>query len=89
MPSSARRRASLLLVKMRFKPSLSKPFNRPGIHDPLSNVGKLSGARGGDVTIERRGRDAEAVRDLGHADVGIGQQRLGGLTNTTPPGPLH
>jgi hypothetical protein len=36
-------------------------------------------SRGGDVTIERRGRDAEAVRDLRHADVGIGEHRLGGL----------
>jgi hypothetical protein len=27
----------------------------------------------------RRRRDAEAVRDLGHPDVGVGQQRLGGL----------
>ena len=29
--------------------------------------------------IERRGRDAEAVRDLRHADVGIGEHRLGAL----------
>jgi len=29
--------------------------------------------------IERRGRHAEAGRDLSHADVGIGQHGLGGL----------
>jgi hypothetical protein len=40
---------------------------------------RYRGSRGGDVTIERRGGDAEAVRDLSDADVGIGQHRLGGL----------
>ncbi len=35
--------------------------------------------RPGDVPIERRGRDAEVVRNLRHTDVGIGQQRLGSL----------
>jgi hypothetical protein len=39
----------------------------------------VRGSRGGDVAIERRGRDPEAVRDLRHADVRIGQHRLGGL----------
>jgi hypothetical protein len=29
--------------------------------------------------MERRGRNAEAVCDLSDADVGISQQRLGGL----------
>ena len=46
---------------------------------PFSNVRGIRGSGGGDVTIERRWRDAEAVRDLSHTDVGIGQQRLGGL----------
>jgi hypothetical protein len=32
-----------------------------------------------DIAIERSRRDAEAVRDLAEADIGIGQQRLGGL----------
>jgi hypothetical protein len=31
------------------------------------------------MSIERRRRDAEAVRDLSHADVGIGEHRLDGL----------
>src|SRR5689334_20347535 len=34
----------------------------------------MRGACGGDVAIERRRRDAEAVRNLGDADVGIRQQ---------------
>src|ERR1700719_4087651 len=46
---------------------------------PFSTVWGIRGSCGGDVPIERRGRDAEAVRDLSHADVGIGEQRLGGL----------
>jgi hypothetical protein len=33
----------------------------------------------GDESIGRRGGDAEAVRDFSHADVRIGQHRLGGL----------
>jgi hypothetical protein len=45
----------------------------------ISNIRGIRGSRGGDVAIERRGRHAEAVRDLGNADVGVGQQRLGGL----------
>ena len=40
----------------------------------LSSASGIRSSRGGDVPIERRGRDAEAVRDLGDADVGIGQQ---------------
>jgi hypothetical protein len=40
---------------------------------------KIRGARGGDVTIERRRRDTETVCDLGDADIGIGEQRLGSL----------
>ena len=45
----------------------------------FSTAWGIRGSRGGDVTIERRWRDAEAVRDLGHAVVGIGQHRLGGF----------
>ena len=43
--------------------------------EPVSNTRSIRGSRGGDVPIKRRGRDAEAVRDLRHADVGIGKQR--------------
>src|SRR5271155_3477901 len=45
----------------------------------FSNVVKMRGARGGDVTIQRRRRDAQAVCDLGDADVGVGQHGLGSL----------
>jgi len=43
------------------------------------NARSIRGSRRWDVPIERRGRDAEAVRYLGHGDVGIGEHRLGGL----------
>src|ERR1700687_2990472 len=46
---------------------------------PLSTVRGVRGSCGRDVPIEGRRRDAEAVRDLSHADVGIGEHRLGGL----------
>jgi hypothetical protein len=45
----------------------------------LSRTRKIRGSRGGDVPIERRRRYTQAMRDLGDADVGIGQQRLRGL----------
>jgi len=45
----------------------------------LSNAWRIRGSRGRDVPIERRRGYAEAVRNLGHADVGVGQHRLGGL----------
>src|SRR6516225_5894662 len=48
-----------------------------GIKRPFSNAWGIRGARGGNVTIERRRRDAETVCDLGDTDVGVG--RLGGL----------
>jgi hypothetical protein len=38
------------------------------------NARRISGSRSGDVPIERRGRDAEAVRDLRHPDVRVGEQ---------------
>ena len=41
--------------------------------------GGIRGSCGGDVAIVRRRRDAEAVRDLSYADVGISKHRLGGL----------
>ena len=44
-----------------------------------SNVGKMRGARGGDVTIQRRRRDTKTVCDLSDADVGVGQHRFGSL----------
>jgi len=43
------------------------------------NARSIRGSRRWDVPIERRGRDAEAVRYLGHGDVGIGEHRLGGI----------
>jgi hypothetical protein len=36
-------------------------------------------SRGGNVTIQRRRRHAKAMRDLSHADVGIGEHCLGRL----------
>src|SRR5438132_14404394 len=39
----------------------------------------MRGACGGDVSIERRRGDTETVCDLGDADVGVGQHRLGSL----------
>jgi hypothetical protein len=50
-----------------------------GLERPLSNAWGIRGSRGRYVPIERRRRHAEAVRDLRHADVGIGKHRLGGL----------
>ena len=41
----------------------------------FSNVGEVRGSRGGDVPIQRRGRDAKAVRGLRYADIGIGEHR--------------
>src|SRR5205823_12883873 len=46
---------------------------------PFSNVRGIRGSCGGDVPIGRRGRDAEAVRDLSHADVRISEHCLSGL----------
>ena len=40
---------------------------------------EISGSRSGQIAIKRGGRNPEAVRDLSHADVGIGQHRLGVL----------
>ena len=50
-----------------------------GIKRPFSNAWGIRGPRGGHISIQRRRRDAEAVCDLSHADVGIGEHRLGGL----------
>lgn len=61
----------------RVKPSLECPVF--GIKRPLSNAWGIRGPCGRDVPIERCRRDAEAVRDLSHADVEIGEHRLGGL----------
>jgi hypothetical protein len=44
-------------------------LKRPGIR----------GSRGGDVAIERCGRNAKAMCNLSDADVGIGERRLGDL----------
>jgi hypothetical protein len=66
--ADARRQAETLLERPVF-----------GIERPLSNAWGIRGSRGRYVPIERRRRHAEAVRDLRHADVGIGEHRLGGL----------
>ena len=50
-----------------------------GIKRPFSNVWGIRGPRGGHISIQRRRRDAEGVCDLSHADVGIGEHRLGCL----------
>jgi len=50
-----------------------------GVKRPFSNAWGIRGARGGQISIQRRRRDAEPVCDLSHADVGIGEHRLGGL----------
>jgi hypothetical protein len=50
-----------------------------GVERPLSNARGIRGSGGGDVTIERRRRDAEPLRNLSYSDVGIGEHRLGGL----------
>jgi len=34
----------------------------------------MRGSRGGNIPVERRRRDAEAVRNLRDADIGIGKQ---------------
>jgi hypothetical protein len=49
-----------------------RPLDRSRGRAPFSNAGGIRSSRGGDVPIERRGRDTELVRDLSHADVGIG-----------------
>jgi hypothetical protein len=49
-----------------------------GIKRPFSNAWGIRGPRGGHISIQRRRRDAEAVCNLSHADVGIGEHRLGG-----------
>ena len=45
----------------------------------VSRLWHIRSSRGGDVTIERSGRNAKPVRDLRHADVGVGEHRLSGL----------
>src|SRR5271169_3550339 len=66
--AAARRQAETLLERPVF-----------GIERPLSNAWGIRGSCGRDVPIERRRRDAEPLRDLSYSDVGIGEQRLGGL----------
>ncbi len=43
------------------------------------NARGIRGSCGGNVSVERRRRDAETVHDLSHADVGIGEHCPGGL----------
>ena len=59
------------------KPSLERRVF--GVKPPLSNARRIRGSRGRDVPIERCRRDAEALRNLRHADITIGQHGLGGL----------
>jgi len=48
--------------------------------EDVNNYGSPCGAHAAIAAyVDRGGRDAEAVRDLRHADVGIGQHCLGGL----------
>src|ERR1700686_1001165 len=61
----------------RLKTLLERPVF--GVERPLSNARGIRGSRGGDVTIERRRRDAEPLRALSYSDVGIGEHRLGGI----------
>jgi hypothetical protein len=58
------------------------PFNRHGVQVLFAQYGGDSWCSRQGVTIERRRRDAEAVRDLGDTDIGVGQQRLGDLNVT-------
>lgn len=63
-------------------PPLAETFvERPvfGIKRPFTNAWGIRGARGGQISIQRRRRDAEPVRDLNHPDVGVREHRLGGL----------
>jgi hypothetical protein len=57
-----------------------------GVERPSSSARRIRGSRGGDVPIERYRGYAEAVRDLGHADAGIGQQRPVGAAPPIGPG---
>jgi hypothetical protein len=50
-----------------------------GVERPLSNPWRIRGSCGRDVPIKCRRRDPEAVRYLSHANVEIGEHRLGGL----------
>jgi hypothetical protein len=50
-----------------------------GIMRPLSNTRGIRGSRGGNIPIERRWGDTEAMSNLSYGDVRIGEQRLGGL----------
>ena len=50
-----------------------------GIKRPFSNAWGIRGPRGGHISIQRRRRDAEAVCDPNHADVRVGEHRLGGF----------
>jgi hypothetical protein len=50
-----------------------------GVERPLSNARGIRGPCGGNVPIERRGGNTEALRDLRDGNVGIGEHRIGGL----------
>jgi hypothetical protein len=61
-----------------------------GIERPLSNAWGIRGSCGREVPIERRRGHAEAVRDLGHADVGIGEHRTSDASASLAwPGPTQ
>jgi Resolvase, N terminal domain len=65
-----------------FERSLIRERTQAGLA-AARRVGRTEAVRRNSQTIERRGRDAKAVRDLRHADIGIGQHRLGGLDGST------
>ena len=53
--------------------------------EDVNNYGSPCGAHAAIAAyVDRGGRDAEAVRDLRHADVGIGQHCLGGFGGRPP-----
>jgi hypothetical protein len=51
-------------------PTAARRYSSRPVERPFSNAWGIRGSCGWDVPVERRRRDAEAVRDLRHADVG-------------------
>jgi hypothetical protein len=56
-------------------PDISHQNQYPDSPRPLW-AGQIRNSRGGYIAIERRGGNAEMVRDLGDADIGIGRYTL-------------
>jgi len=57
-------------------PGASRLWDETGVS---SNAWGIRAPRGGHISIQRRRRHAKAECDLSHADVGVGEHRLGGL----------